>query len=125
MSHGQITHIEFPADDTARAQRFYKELFGWDFQTIPGFENYFMFSTGASEQSGGAVGLRGQSTGEKLRIYVTVDSLDETLPKVDGLGGKVVTPKSEIPGQGRFSSGTTSTWVADHGHMSMSGVMCA
>ncbi len=103
MSHGQITHIEFPADDTGRAQRFYKELFGWEFQTIPGFENYFMFGTGAIERAGGAVGLRGESTGEKLRIYVTVDSLDDTLPKVAGVGGKVVTPKTEIPGQGWYA----------------------
>src|SRR5688572_30546611 len=103
MAHGQITHIEFPADDTARAQRFYSELFGWDFQTIPGFDDYFLFATGSIEQAGGAVGLRGESTGEKLRIYVTVDSLDETLPKVAGVGGKVITPKTEIPGQGWYA----------------------
>ncbi|CAN5783858.1 hypothetical protein BH24CHL5_BH24CHL5_07110 [soil metagenome] len=33
MAHGQITHIEFPADDTTRARRFYSELFGWDVET--------------------------------------------------------------------------------------------
>lgn len=103
MAHGQITHIEFPADDTGRAQRFYRELFGWEFQAIPGFDNYFLFSAGAIEQSGGAVGQRGQSTGEKLRVYVTVDSIDEVLAKVPGLGGKVTTPKAEIPGQGWYA----------------------
>ena len=103
MSHGQITHIEFPADDTSRSQRFYTELFGWEFQAMPGFDTYFLFSTGAIERSGGAVGLRGESTGEKLRIYVTVDSLNDTLSKVAGLGGKVSTPKTEIPGQGWYA----------------------
>jgi predicted enzyme related to lactoylglutathione lyase len=29
MAHGQLTLIEFPADDIERAQRFYAELFGW------------------------------------------------------------------------------------------------
>jgi uncharacterized protein len=103
VAHGQITHIEFPADDTGRAQAFYSGLFGWEFQTIPGFDGYFLFSSGAIDQSGGAVGQRGESTGEKLRIYVTVDSLDETLPKVAGLGGTIVTPKTEIAGQGWFA----------------------
>lgn len=103
MAHGQITHIEFPADDTERAQRFYRELFGWDFQSFEGYPGYFMFSTGAIDQAGGAVGQRGQSTGDKLRIYVTVDSIDEALAKVAGLGGKVTTPKSEIAGQGWYA----------------------
>jgi predicted enzyme related to lactoylglutathione lyase len=108
MATNQISHIEFPADDAARAQRFYGELFGWQFQTIPGFEDYFMFSTGSIERAGGAIGLRGQSTGDKLRIYVTVDSLDETLAKVEPLGGKVNTAKTEVPGQGWYAVITDS-----------------
>jgi predicted enzyme related to lactoylglutathione lyase len=103
MAHGQITHIEFPADDTGRAQAFYKGLFGWQFQTLPGFDNYYMFSTGEIDSAGGAIGLRGDSTGDKLRIYVTVDSIDDALAKVPGLGGKVTTPKTEIPGQGWYA----------------------
>ncbi len=103
MSHGQITHIEFPADDTERAQRFYRELFGWDYQSFENFPGYFMFNTGAIDRAGGAIGQRGQSTGEKLRVYVTVDSIDEALAKVPGPGGKVTTPKAEIAGQGWYA----------------------
>ena len=103
MAHGQITHIEFPADDTERAQRFYKELFGWDFQSFEGAPGYFLFNTGSIESAGGAIGQRGQSTGEKLRVYVTVDSIDDTLAKVPRLGGKVTTPKEEVPGQGWYA----------------------
>lgn len=103
MSHGQITHIEFPADDTGRAQAFYSGLFGWEFQSLEGFDGYYLFSAGSIEQSGGAIGQRGESTGEKLRIYVTVDSIDDALVKVPGLGGTVVTPKTDIPGQGWYA----------------------
>lgn len=98
MAHGQITHIEFPADDTERAQRFCRELFGWEFQSYEGVPGYFLFSTGSIERAGGAIGQRGESTGDKLRVYVTVDSIDEALAKVPGLGGSVTTPKDEIPG---------------------------
>ena len=30
-SSGKIVHIELPASDADRAQRFYSELFGWQF----------------------------------------------------------------------------------------------
>lgn len=103
MAHGQITHIEFPADDTARAQRFYSELFGWKFEEIPGFDGYFMFNTGPADAVGGAVGKRGESTPEKLRLYVEADSIDALLPRVPELGGKVVMQKTEIPGQGWYA----------------------
>jgi predicted enzyme related to lactoylglutathione lyase len=103
MAHGQITHVEFPADDTDRAQRFYSELFGWKFEGYEQLPGYFVFSTGSIESAGGAVGQRGTATGDKLRIYVTVDSIDEALAKVEGLGGTIVSPKSAIPGQGSYA----------------------
>ena len=103
MAHGQITHIEFPADNTERAQAFYKGLFGWEFEGYEALPGYFLFATGAIESSGGAVGQRGEATGDKLRIYVTVDSIDDALAKVPGLGGTITTPKSEIPGQGWYA----------------------
>src|SRR5258707_955350 len=33
---GQIVHIEIPADDTAKGQKFWGSLFGWEFQSFPG-----------------------------------------------------------------------------------------
>ena len=103
MAHSQITHIEFPADDTERAQRFYHELFGWEFEGYEALPGYFLFNTGSIDSAGGAIGQRGTATGDKLRIYVTVASLDVALPKVAGLGGEVVIPKTAIPGQGWYA----------------------
>jgi predicted enzyme related to lactoylglutathione lyase len=103
MAHGQITHIEFPADDTARAKRFYSELFGWKLTEWPEFPGYFLFSMGSLESAGGAIGERGKSVGDKLRIYIEVDAFDEVLPRVPGLGGKVVTARTAIPGQGFYA----------------------
>src|SRR5919107_1531872 len=103
MAQSQISHIEFPADDTARAQRFYSELFGWDFQEMEGYGGYFMFSSGTIERSGGAIGRRGQSTGDKVRVYITCESIDDVVARVPELGGTVVTPRTEIPGQGWYA----------------------
>ena len=103
MAQSHISHIEFPADDTARARRFYSELFGWEFQEMEGYGGYFMFSSGSIEQSGGAVGQRGQATGDKVRVYITCDSIDDVLARVPELGGSVTTPRTEIPGQGWYA----------------------
>jgi uncharacterized protein len=107
MAHGQITHIEFPADDTARAQRFYAELFGWQFREMGEGSGYFLFNTGMAE-IGGAIGDRGRSTGPRLQAYVEVDSIDDILARVPGLGGAVQQEKTEIPGQGWYAVITDS-----------------
>src|SRR3979409_2343684 len=50
---GQIVHIEIPADDTAKAQKFWGSLFGWQFEAFPGPSEYHM--TQISDQTGGAI----------------------------------------------------------------------
>ena len=103
MAHGQMNHLELPADDAARARKFYEGLFGWEISEMSEFPDYFLFSFGTIDRAGGAIGIRNQSTGSQLRLYIAVDSLDETLPKVTQLGGKVVEPKTEIQGQGWYA----------------------
>lgn len=105
MKHGDFTHIEIPADDTGRAKNFYGELFGWKFaDEIPGFEGYHMFSTPVGDEGmAGAIGKRGEMAPEKVRSYVHVDSIDDSLSKVTALGGTVVEPKAEVPGMGWYA----------------------
>lgn len=101
MAHGELNHIEFPADDPERAMRYYEAVAGWQFGAIPGFEDYWMFRT--SEGYGGAVGRRGVSTGPQLRNYIEVDSIEAALVASDANGGTTVEPKTAIPGMGFFA----------------------
>jgi predicted enzyme related to lactoylglutathione lyase len=103
LAHGQLTHIEIPADDLPRARRFYSELLGWEIGDMAEFPDYPLFSFGAIESAGGALGVRGKTVGDQLRIYFDVDSIDAVLPNVAKLGGKVVEPKTEIPGMGWYA----------------------
>lgn len=103
MAQGHITHIELPSDDLDRAKSFYEGLFGWEIGSMPEFPNYGLFRTG-QEDIGGAIGLRGETAPTKPRIYFTVDSIDETLAKVEGLGGSVVVEKTEVPGMGWYAA---------------------
>ena len=104
MKHGDLTHLEIPADDPDRARDFYQRLFGWSFQEMPGYAGYHLFTTPVGEEGmGGAIGKRGESAPEKLRPYVWVDSIDATLPLVEESGGTVVEAKAEVPGQGWYA----------------------
>ena len=102
MAKGEITHIEFPADDPERAKRFYTAVAGWQFEETEGFSGYYMFRTG--EASGGAVAKRGEMAPQQLRIYITVDSLEEACAAAEANGGTVVEQPSDIGGgMGRFA----------------------
>jgi predicted enzyme related to lactoylglutathione lyase len=97
---GQPVHIEIPAQDTSRAQEFYKNLFGWEFQSMEGPQEYHM--TRLSENSGGAV-FPGD-TGA-IRVYFDVDDIKAGASRVNELGGKAEDPQP-VPTMGWFVTGT-------------------
>lgn len=96
---GNPVHFEIPSKDTARAKSFWGSLFGWEFQTFEGPEEYHMIQ---GPQPGG--GLYPTKQGESgLTLYFDTDDVDATAGQVDALGGKVVMPKTPIPGIGYFA----------------------
>jgi predicted enzyme related to lactoylglutathione lyase len=101
MAHGEINHIEFPADDPERAMRFYSAVAGWEFSPMDGMPDYWVFRT--AEGYGGGVGKRGVSVGPVVRDYITVDSIDDALAAAERTGGAITEAKSEIPGLGWFA----------------------
>jgi predicted enzyme related to lactoylglutathione lyase len=102
MAKGTITHIEFPADDVERAKRFYTAVAGWEFGEMEGFPNYFLFST--EEGHGGGLGVRGESVGRQIRLYITVDSLEQACAAAEASGGRVVEQPTDIgQGMGRLA----------------------
>ena len=102
MAKGEITHIEFPADDVERAKPFYAAVAGWEFSQPEGFAGYYMFRNG--EASGGAVAKRGEMAPPQLRIYITVDSLEDACAAAEANGGSVLEQPADIGGgMGRFA----------------------
>ena len=62
-----------------------------------------MFNSGPGE-FGGAIGKRGGVAPARLRIYMTVDSLETSVAKVQELGGRVAVEITDVPGQGRYAA---------------------
>jgi predicted enzyme related to lactoylglutathione lyase len=101
MAHGQINHIEFPADDPERAMRFYEAVAGWQFSAMEGMADYWVFRF--ADGFGGGLGKRGVSTGQVVRDYIEVDSIEDAVAAAERTGGTVTEPKQEIPGMGWFA----------------------
>ena len=102
MAKGDITHVDIPADDIERATRFYRAVAGWDLAPVEGFPGYNMFRTG--QRSGGGIGQRGKTAPNVLRIYISVDSLEEAVATAEKEGGSVVQPPTQISGMGRYAA---------------------
>jgi hypothetical protein len=95
----QAVHVEWPAGDAGREQKFLEDLFGWQFEQMGGPVDYRMAR--ASEQQGAAVSA--SPTGERgLLVYYDVEDLDAQIARVSELGGQGE-DKQPVPGMGWFA----------------------
>jgi uncharacterized protein len=106
-----VVHFEIPADDVDRAKEFYGSIFGWQLQDMPEMDYTVVRTTEIDEQtqmptSPGAIngGLmrRTQETPTPV-LTIDVDSVEQALKQVEAAGGRVVRPRTEIPGMGAFA----------------------
>ena len=95
---GDLCHFEIPVQDKDRAKAFYGEVFGWKFNDVPQMD-YTLFETPGRVVNGGFL-TPGKNTPDRPVTYLTVDSIDATLKKIEQYGGKALTPKIDVPGQG-------------------------
>jgi predicted enzyme related to lactoylglutathione lyase len=97
---GSPVHLEIAAQDTSRAQEFYKNLFGWQFQAFEGSPQEYNM-TRVSDTAGAAV-FPGD-TGA-IRVYFDVDDINAGAARVRELGGEADDPMP-VPNMGWFVTG--------------------
>jgi|ERR687892_364042 predicted enzyme related to lactoylglutathione lyase len=123
-----IVHFEIPSENIERSKRFYNEMFGWNIEKWPGSEKmpdgmeYWMITTtddkGNKSLTGGMM-KRQNLQQQGITNYVGVKSVQEHSSKVEQLGGKVVMPKTPVPGMGYFAvctdteNNTFAIWETD------------
>ena len=101
-----VVHLDIGADDPERARRFYEGLFDWKMEKPPGMTDYYLIETRDLDGKpgvGGGLGKRGDP-GQRITSYVGVSSIDEYAAKVEKLGGKVVMPRTAVPGWGYLAT---------------------
>jgi len=102
-----IVHFEIPADDVERLRKFYSGLFGWKIEKMPGPMEYWTIETVPVDETGmplrpGVNGgmMKREHPVDKPVNYIAVESVDEYSRKIEELGGKIISPKQEVPGIG-------------------------
>ena len=105
-----MLHFEIPVDDLDRAKGSYATVFDWDLQTDPEMQYTMAMTTPVDEASmrptqpgaiNGGLMERSKETPSPV-ITIGVDSVEESLKKVEAEGGTVITPSTPIPGMGAF-----------------------
>jgi predicted enzyme related to lactoylglutathione lyase len=102
-----IVHFEIPANEVEKIKNFYTALFGWKIEKMPGPMEYWGITTVPVDDKGMPLrlgvngGLMKRQMPDQTPVnYISVESIDEYSKKVVQLGGKMVVPKTEIPGMG-------------------------
>jgi len=96
----RVTHFEIYTADPKAVQPFYEQVFGWKFNKFEGGPiEYWLINTGDDKDPGINGGItrprEGQSPG--TLNTVAVESLGETIKKIEQRGGKICVPKMAIP----------------------------
>jgi predicted enzyme related to lactoylglutathione lyase len=89
-----FAHIELSTDDLAAAKAFYKKVFAWKLQTIPGM-GYTMIDVGKGT-GGGMTKKQMKEQPTAWLPYVEVSDVKETLAKAKKAGAQVVVDYTEI-----------------------------
>ena len=103
---GNIGFFEVRVDDFQRAQKFYHDVFGWEFSKSGGvpYEFYMIDTIKQGEEGNQQGGMRKrekplapESDVSGYVCYIMVEAIDAALEKIAQHGGKVMTPKALIP----------------------------
>lgn len=96
-------YFEIQASDPARAMRFYREVFGWEFQEVPGLPiEYWRIQTNVAP--GGLLARPANTPPAECgtNAFVCsfeVEDFDAAAEKVVQLGGQIALPKFAVPGR--------------------------
>jgi len=109
--HKTIAYFEIYGDDPSKLAGFYEGLFGWKIERAPGPNEYWRVHTVPTDAQGRptAPGVNGglmKRPSPEVRNwlnYVAVESVDDTVAQAQQAGGKVLKPKSPVPGAGWFA----------------------
>lgn len=97
----RISHLDFSADEPERAVNFYNKIFGWQINKWGGPTEYWEIKTGEPNELGIDGGLsKRDRIGQWITPFINVTSTDQYTSKIEAGGGRIIQPKTAIPGIG-------------------------
>jgi predicted enzyme related to lactoylglutathione lyase len=100
MSTPFICHVEWGTPDPTVLEKFLTQLFNWQFQVFA--PNYIMYIPSDGGISVGIMQSNQAKAGGTPNVSIRVVDMDSILAKAEGLGGKIVVPKTPM-GNGSFA----------------------
>ncbi|MEK6844601.1 MAG: VOC family protein [Nanoarchaeota archaeon] len=107
----KVVHFEIPFDDVARAQKFYKGVFGWNITSVPEMNYHMVHTVEVDEkrmpkQAGainGGMYKRDENSAKSPVIVIDVANVDDYIKKIKKAGGKVVSGKRQVGDMGFYA----------------------
>jgi predicted enzyme related to lactoylglutathione lyase len=96
-----LCHFELMSSNPQKCREFYGALFDWSFDD-KSMHGYTLVHAG-QEATGGIFPRPKQAPHACMNVYFTVNDIDRTLSRAAELGGKVLVPRTTIPGTGEFA----------------------
>lgn len=95
---------ELMTGDVEAAKKFYTALFGWETKVMDmGPAGTYTIFSSAGKDCAGMMKTPDENVPTAWLSYVTVEDVDASTSKAEGLGAKVFVPPTDIPDMGRFS----------------------
>src|SRR5579872_4609743 len=96
----KVEHFEIPADDPGRALNFYKQVFNWELNPVPGVDYIRLLTVEVGHESiskrpfevNGAI-IKRSSTVRAPVVTISVADIDSSIRKIEEQGGSVVVGK--------------------------------
>lgn len=108
MDLDKVVHFEIPADNLARATKFYSTVFGWKMNEMPEM-SYVMVGTTESDEKTGMPKEPGAINGGMLKredpvkstvVTISVKSIDQAAATIEKNGGKMIRAKMPVGDMG-------------------------
>ena len=93
-------HFEILTDQPEKAAAFYRSVFDWKIERWKGSETYWLAITGKPRTPGIDGGIMTREFSQAVINTIEVESLEETLNKIEASGGRKVHGPYDIPGIG-------------------------
>ena len=104
---GRFVWYELLTKDAEAAKAFYGEVFGWTTQPFGEGEKPYAIWHAGETPIGGVMEIQPEHEGSGVAplwwAHVSVDDVDASARQAEALGGKILTPATEIPEVGRFA----------------------
>ena len=103
----KVEHFEIPADDVRRALDFYRTVFNWELNPVPGVDYTRLLTVRVDDkvisqrpfEVNGAIVERNKEIRGPV-ITISVSNMDETLDRISRAGGRVVRGRTEFGKRG-------------------------